>query len=281
MTVRVRRAGRPPSGVPVVVALPAGVALILLALPLVGLAARVPWSDAAEVLARPATLQALRISLATSLIAATLSLVLGVPLAWLLARSTFPGRGAIRTLSTLPLVLPPVVAGVALLSAFGPRGLLGGWLEATIGLRLAFSRAGVVLAELFVALPFVVVTVEAGLALLGSRYEDAAATLGAGRWTALRTVTLPLVGPSLAAGAALGWARALGEFGATITFAGSLPGRTQTLPTSVYLALEDDPRAALVLSALLVAVAVAVLVGLRGRWLGRPAGRGTAPEGGP
>lgn len=265
---RTRRRSRP---TPPLVGAVAGLAVVVLVLPVLGLAARVPWADAAGVLSHPETQDALRLSLLTSGVAAALAVVLGVPLAWLLARSSMPGRRAIRTVATLPLVLPPVVAGVALLAAFGPRGVAGRWLEDAFGVRLAFSTSGVVLAELFVALPFVVVTVEAGLRLLDARYEEVASTLGACRWDAFRTVTLPLAGPSLAAGAALAWARALGEFGATVTFAGSLPARTQTLPTSVYLALEDDPGAALVMSALLVGVAVAVLVALRGRWLGQPA----------
>ncbi|HUR24301.1 MAG TPA: ABC transporter permease [Acidimicrobiales bacterium] len=265
---------------PAPVAALAGLALVLLALPLASLLAQVPWSGAGGVLSRAATTQALRLSLVTSLSAATLALVLGVPVAWLLARPTVPGLGLIRALATLPLVLPPVVAGVALLAAFGPQGTTGRWLEDVLGVRLAFSTAGVVLAELFVAMPFVVLTTEAGLRQLDRRHEEAAATLGAGRWAVFRTVTVPLAAPSLAAGAALAWARALGEFGATITFAGNLPGRTQTLPTSIYLALEDDPGAAGVLSALLVVAAVAVLVALRGRWLVRPGGpsRGAAGQ---
>jgi molybdate transport system permease protein len=253
---------------PPALVIPGVLALLVVGLPLVSLVARAPWPDAASVLGREATGQALRLSLATSTAAALLAVALGVPLAWLLARSELPGRAAMRALATLPLVLPPVVGGVALLAAFGRRGVAGRWLERVSGVSLPFTPAGVVLAELFVALPFVVITVEAGLRLVGTRHEEAAATLGAGPWAAFRTVTLPLVGPSLGAGAALAWARALGEFGATITFAGSLPGRTQTLPAAVYLALESDPGAALVLSVLLMAVSAAVLVALRGRWLG-------------
>lgn len=253
---------------PAALAVPGALAAAVVGLPLVGLAARAPWSDALDILGRPATGQALRLSLATSTVAALLAVVLGLPLAWLLARTQMPGRAVMRGLATLPLVLPPVVGGVALLAAFGRRGLAGRWLERLSGVTLPFTAAGVVLAELFVALPFVVITVEAGLRLVGSRYEEAASTLGAGPWTAFRTVTVPLVAPSVRAGAALAWARALGEFGATITFAGSLPGSTQTLPSAVYLALEGDPGAALVLSVLLVGVSAAVLVALRGRWLG-------------
>lgn len=240
----------------------AAVAVLVLGLPLVGLLVRAPWSDAGRILGADATLDALRISLTAATAATVLAVLLGVPLAWVLARTQLPGRSALRALALLPLVLPPVVGGVALLAAFGRRGLLGG------RLGLPFSLPGVIAAELFVALPFVVVTVEAGLRQLDGRFEDAAATLGAGQWTVFRTVTLPLALPSVAAGAALAWARALGEFGATVTFAGTLPGRTETLPSAVYLALEREPGSALVLSVLLLGVSVVVLVALRGRWTG-------------
>lgn len=241
-----------------------------LVLPLVGLAARTPWGSAWSLLADPLVTDALRLSLTTSLLALVVTTVLGVPLAWVLARTRFPGRRLVRALVVLPMVLPPVVGGVALLLAFGRRGLFGVPLEAATGVTLPFTTAGVVVAEAFVAMPFLVVTVEAGLRAMDGRYEDAAATLGASRWTVLRRVTLPLVGPSVAAGMALAWARALGEFGATITFAGNLPGTTQTMPLAVYLALESNPQAAYLLSFLLLAVSVAVLVGLRDRYLGQP-----------
>ena len=166
--------------------------------------------------------------------------MLGVPLAWLLARVEFPGRRLVRALVTVPLVLPPVVGGVALLLVFGRRGLVGGWLDSTFGITLPFTTTGVVLAEAFVAMPFLVIAVEGALRGADTRYEEAAATLGAGRWTTFTHVTLPLVAPGVAAGAVLCWARALGEFGATITFAGNFPGRTQTMPLAVYLALETD-----------------------------------------
>ena len=173
-----------------------------------------------------------------------------------------------RALAVLPMVLPPVVAGVALLLAFGRRGLVGGVVYDATGWSLPFTTAGVVLAETFVAMPFLVVTVEAGFAAMDRRHEEAAATLGASRWMVLREVTLPLAARSLGAGMALCWARALGEFGATITFAGNLPGRTQTLPLAVYLELESNPPVAYLLSILLLAVSVAVLVGMREHYLG-------------
>ena len=243
-------------------------AAIFFLLPLAGLLFRAPWQDAIAELRAPETLEALRLSLVASLSATLISLLLGVPLAWIYARADFPGRTLLRALTTLPMVLPPVVGGIALLLAFGRRGLLGGWLEQSFGITLPFTTAGVVMAETFVSMPFLVLTVEAGFRSMDRRYEDAARTLGAGRWTVLSRVTLPLVAPSLFAGAVLCWARALGEFGATITFAGNFPGRTQTMPLAVYLLLETRPEASFVLSLLLLAISLAVLVGLRHRWLG-------------
>ena len=235
--------------------------------PLIGLVVRTPWGDAARALASADTLEALRLSLAASLSATALALVLGVPLAWVYARVDFPGRTVVRALTTLPMVLPPVVGGIALLLAFGRSGLLGSWL-AVVGVTLPFTTAGVVLAETFVAMPFLVLTVEAGLRTMDRRYEDAARTLGASRWTVFTRVTLPLIAPSLFAGAVLCWARALGEFGATITFAGNFPGVTQTMPLAVYLLLETNPEGSFVLSLVLLLVSLVVLVGLRHRWLG-------------
>jgi molybdate transport system permease protein len=221
-------------------------------------------------LVEPAVLQALRLSLLTASLATVVCLVLGVPLAWVLARAAFRGRGIVRALVTVPLVLPPVVGGVALLLVFGRRGIVGGWLDSTFGVSLPFTTTGVVVAEAFVAMPFLVISVEGALRGADARFEEAAATLGAGRWTAFRRVTLPLIGPGVAAGAVLCWARALGEFGATITFAGNFPGRTQTMPLAVYLALEQDLDAAIVLSLVLLTVSVLILVGLRDRWLAAP-----------
>jgi molybdate transport system permease protein len=254
------------SRVPALLLVPAGLAVGFLAVPLVGLLARTPWAGLGAELATPRVLEALRLSLVCSLGALALSLLLGVPLAFVLARVEFPGRNLLRALTTLSMVLPPVVGGVALLLAFGRRGLLGRWLDQALGITLPFTTTGAILAEAFVAMPFLVITVEAGLRAMDRRYEDAAATLGAGRWTTLRRVTLPLIAPSLGAGAALCWARALGEFGATITFAGNLPGTTQTMPLAVYLALETDLEAAIALSLVLLAISLAVLVALRGRW---------------
>ncbi|MGH7764510.1 MAG: ABC transporter permease [Candidatus Dormibacteraceae bacterium] len=236
--------------------------------PLVGLIVRTPWSTAWRSLTAADTLVALRLSLEASLSATALGLVLGVPLAWVYARVDFPGRTVLRALTTLPMVLPPVVGGFALLLAFGRRGLLGSWLDSTFGITLPFTTAGVVMAEAFVAMPFLVLTVEAGLRSMDRRYEEAARTLGARRWTIFTRVTLPLIAPSLFAGAVLCWARALGEFGATITFAGNFPGVTQTMPLAVYLLLETNPESSFILSLVLLAVSLLVLVGLRDRWLG-------------
>ena len=246
----------------------AGVGAAFFVLPLAGLLVRTPWGSAWQLLTSTEAVTALRLSLLASLSATAIAIVFGVPLAWIFARLAFPGRNILRALTVLPMVLPPVVGGVALLAAFGRRGLLGGWLEQAVGIHLPFTTAGAILAETFVAMPFLVITVEAGLRGMDLRFEDAARTLGARRWTVLWRVTLPLVRPSLVAGAVLCWARALGEFGATITFAGNFPGRTQTMPLAVYLALETNPEAAIVLSLVLLAVSLVVLIGLHDRWLG-------------
>ncbi|MEV6595668.1 ABC transporter permease [Actinoplanes sp. NPDC051346] len=259
------RAGR---SAPLVLAIPAIAGLAFLVLPLAGLLIRAPWATLPQRLTEPDVLAALRLSLLTATLATGVCLLTGVPLAWLLARTTFVGRRFVRALVTVPLVLPPVVGGVALLLVFGRRGLVGEWLDSAFGITLPFTTTGVVLAEAFVAMPFLVISVEGALRSADARYEEAAATLGAGRWTAFRRVTLPLIAPGVAAGAVLCWARALGEFGATITFAGNFPGRTQTMPLAVYLALERDLDAAIVLSLVLLAVSVAILAGLRDRWLG-------------
>jgi molybdate transport system permease protein len=244
------------------------VAVAFFALPFLGLVWRAPWSDAWGQLNSSDTTKALRLSIVCSLWAAGLSVLFGVPLAWVLARCEFPGRGAVRALCTLSMVLPPVVGGVALFFALGRRGLVGQHLDRWFDVTLPFSTAGVVLAQTFVAMPFLVLTVEAALRQLDPRHEDAARTLGASRWYTLRRVTLPAVRPALVAGAVLAWARALGEFGATITFAGNFPGTTQTLPLVAYLKLQSNPEEAIVVSLLLVAVSFGVLLALRERWLG-------------
>jgi molybdate transport system permease protein len=210
----------------------------------------------------------LRLSLSCSLWATALAGLFGVPLAWVLARADFPGRSLARSLCTLSMVLPPVVGGVALSYALGRRGLLGRYLDGWFGITLPFSTAGVVAAQAFVAMPYLVISVEAAFRQLDVRYEEAARTLGASRLCVLRRVTLPAIRPGLLAGAVLAWARALGEFGATITFAGNFPGRTQTMPLAIYLANETNPGEAVMLSVVLIAVSFAVLVVLRDRLLG-------------
>ncbi len=241
-----------------------GVALF--ALPLLGLLVRTPWRSLPSLLSSDVVVDALRLSLVASIGATVISAVVGVPLAWLLARVDFPGRRLVRGLVLLPLVLPPVVGGAALLFALGRRGLLGEPLYEATGLVLPFSVWGVILAVTFVAMPFLVITVEGALRNLDTRFEGAAATLGATRWTVLRKVTLPMIMPSIGAGLVLTWARALGEFGATVTFAGNLQGRTQTLPLAVFVALESNRDTAIALSLVMVLVSLTVLIVLRERW---------------
>ena len=251
---------------PVLFVVLAAIGVAFFVLPLAGLLARAPWPTALGELTAPEALTALGLSFVVSIAATALAVLLGIPLAWVYARVPFRGRDVVRALTTLPMILPPVVGGVALLFAFGRRGLFGQALDA-IGIHLPFTTAGAVLAATFVAMPFFVLTVEAGLRSMDRRYEDAARTLGAGRWLVFRRVTLPLIGPSIFAGAVLCWARALGEFGATITFAGNLPGTTQTLPLAVYIALETRPEVAIMLSLVLLAVSLAILIAMRDRYL--------------
>jgi molybdate transport system permease protein len=256
---------RPP---PLVVCVIAAVGVAFFVLPLIGMLERAPWGDVWDDLTADTTLEALRLSLVCSLAATALSVLFGVPLAWVLARAEFPGRRLARALVTLPMVLPPVVGGVALFLAFGRDGFVGQPLDDWFGIRLPFSTAGVVVAETFVAMPFLVVAVEGALRSTDTRYEEAAATLGAKRFTVFRRVTLPLIAPALAAGAVLSWARAIGEFGATITFAGNFPGTTQTMPLAIFGRFEaGDLDGTIALSLVLVGVSIAVLIGLRDRWL--------------
>jgi molybdate transport system permease protein len=257
------------SRIPLLLAAPATVALLFLVLPLVGLVIRAPWPQAGAVLASAGALQALKLSLITATVSAIIVLIIGVPLAWVLARPGLRGASLLRALITIPLVLPPVVGGVALFTVLGRTGLLGRPLYRLTGFAFPFTPYAVILAQVFVALPFLVLSVEGALRASDRRYEEAAATLGARPVTVFRRITLPLIGPGIAAGAVLAWARALGEFGATITFAGNFPGTTRTMPLEVYLALETDPGAALLLSVLLLAVSVAVLALLRERWVSR------------
>ncbi|WP_018157286.1 ABC transporter permease [Demetria terragena] len=262
MTRKPPTAGRPPWALGV----PAAIAACFLLIPLAGLLVRAPWTDMPRLLTTAAVLDALRLSLVSATCATVLSLIFGVPLAWVLARARARGLTLLRALVTLPMVMPPVVGGIALLLAFGREGLIGRWLDAWFGLTIPFTTTAVILAETFVAMPFLIVSVEGALRSAGQELEEAAATLGASRVRTARLVTLPAVLPALVAGSVLCWARALGEFGATITFAGNLPGKTQTMPLAAYLEMQRDPEAAVAVSLVLLAVSIIVLVGLRDRW---------------
>ena len=254
---------RPPYALFVAAAI--GAAFLLL--PLVGLVVRTPWRHLPSLLGQHSVRLALRLSLETATASTVCCVVLGVPLAWLLARMRFRGRGLLRALVILPLVLPPVAGGIALLLAYGRRGVVGSWLLKIFGVSLPFTTQGVIVAETFIAMPFLIVSVEAAMRSLDPRLDHAAASLGASRWFTFRHVTLPMLAPGIAAGAVLSWARALGEFGATITFAGNYPGTTQTMPVQIYLELQDNPDAAIALSLVLLVVSIAILAGLRNRWL--------------
>jgi molybdate transport system permease protein len=260
------RLGRPPA----LLMVPAVLATLLLLVPLVAMVASTNWQELAGHLTSRAALEALRLSLLTSTVAIVICLLLGLPLAWLLARIDFRGRGALRALVTVPLVLPPVVAGIALRSAFGRTGVIGEPLLERTGFAFPFTTYGVVLAHVFVSMPFVVIAIEGALRSADPRYDEAAATLGATRWTTFRRVTVPLALPGVVAGAVLGWARSLGEFGATITFNGNYPGTTQTMPTLIYVTRQADQDAALSLSLVMLVVSIGILVAMRDRWLGTP-----------
>ncbi|HAN64137.1 MAG TPA: molybdate ABC transporter permease subunit [Rhizobiales bacterium] len=265
-----RGAGERP---PALIALLALCGTALFVLPLVGLVIKAPWPEALADLRAPESLDALRLSLICSLSATVIAIVLGVPLAWVQARMRFRGQNVLRALTTLPMVLPPVVGGVALLLAFGRRGLIGSYLFDAYGIRLPFTTAGVILAETFVSMPFLVITVEAGLRSMNRRLEEAARSLGARPWTVFLRVTLPLIAPSISAGAILCWSRALGEFGATITFVSNIPGQTQTLPTLIYTFTQVPGGDAGALRLTLISLAISLTAILASEWLAREVGR--------
>ena len=247
-------------------ALLALLATLFFVFPLIGLVTGAPWGNIISVITSQTAVQALELSIIASLSSTAIALAFGFPLAWLLARGKFQGKGLLRGLTTLPMVLPPVVGGIALLLAYGRRGFIGKPLESATGVTLPFTLAGVIVAESFVAMPFFVITVESGLRSMNQRLEDAARSLGASRRTVFRRVTLPLIWPSLAAGLVLTWARALGEFGATITFAGNLPGVTQTMPLAIYISQSSNMTdEAIALSLILVVVSLVVMVFRRDR----------------
>lgn len=260
------RARRPAP--PVVLLVLGGIAAAFLVLPLVALLVRAPWGSIGALVTDPATATAMGLSLRTATATTAIAVLIGVPLAWLLARADLPAAGLLRALVTLPMVLPPVVGGVALLSLLGRRGLLGQHLYAWFGLSIPFTTLAVVIAQTFVALPFLVLSVDGALRGSAGLAEGVSASLGASRWTTFRRVTLPTTAPAIGAGAVLCFARALGEFGATITFAGNFPGTTRTMPIAIYLALNQSPDTAIALSVVLMLVCAVVLVALRSRWLG-------------
>ncbi|WP_372728348.1 molybdate ABC transporter permease subunit [Nocardioides sp.] len=258
--------GRPPW----LLVAPGVVAAVLLVVPLVTLVLDTPWASFGSQLGRPEVREALAITAWASFVTVLACLLLGTPLAWLLARVEFPGRSLLRAAVAVPLVLPPVVAGVALVTALGRNGLIGRVLDDSFGLTIPFTTTGVVIAHTFVSMPFYVLSVEGALRASGERYDVVAATLGADRWTTFRRITLPLAMPGVLAGAVLAWARSLGEFGATITFAGNFPGTTQTMPSLIYQALQTDPEVARTLSMILLVVSIGILAALRNRWLTTP-----------
>ena len=240
----------------------AAIGAAFVVLPVVALVVRAPWGNLADSLSGVGATTALRLSIVVSLSATALSLAVGVPLALVLARGDFPGRSVLRAMVILPIVLPPVVGGVGLLAALGRSGIVGRWLHEGLGIQLTFTTWGAIIAATFVSMPLVILATEAGLRSLDPRYELAATSLGASQLTAMRRVVLPMLTPQIVAGAVLCWARALGEFGATITFAGNLEGRTQTLPLAVYQARQTDPGGAVFLSLILVVISIVVLVSM-------------------
>jgi molybdate transport system permease protein len=252
------------TGLPGVLWLPALAALGLIALPVIGLIVRTPWSRLGALVTSAAALDALKLSLYTAAVSTLLCVLLGGPLAVVLARGSVPSPRLLRSVVLLPLVLPPVVGGLALLYLLGVSGFAGYALDVAFGVRVPFTTAAVILAQTFVAMPFLVVSLEGALRTGGEHYESIAATLGATPWTVFCRITVPLMLPGLGSGTVLSFARCLGEFGATIAFAGSLQGVTRTLPLEVYLQRETDPDGAIALSLLLVVVAIVVIM------VGRP-----------
>ncbi|MGP6169774.1 ABC transporter permease [Microbacterium sp. A204] len=264
---RLLRAARSTSsGLPLWLLIPAAIGAVLLLLPFIALIARLDWSEMATAIVSPEAQQALGLSLLTASIATIICVVLGIPLAMLIARSSAGPAAVLRTLTTLPLVLPPLVGGIALLSLLGRNGLLGGALD-VVGIRIPFTTTAVVIAQAFVALPFLVISVEGALRTIDTGHERVAASLGANRMTVFRRVTLPLAAPGILAGTVLCFARALGEFGATALFAGNSPGVTRTMPLAIYTAFNGAgvrEDTAIALSLMLILVAIAVLVLMRG-----------------
>lgn len=255
------------SRIPVLIWVLAAFALALFVVPLFSLAIRAPWSDVSEMLSSRVVRDALKLSIVCSLTATSLCVIIGIPCAWVLAYSSLPGKSVFRSLCTLSMVLPPVVSGVALIATLGRRGVVGQFLFEWWGIQISFTTVAVVIAETFVALPFLILTVDAALRQLDPVFDESARVHGATSWYSFYRVILPSIRPAVISGIMLAWARALGEFGATITFAGNLQGRTQTVPSAVFLALERNRGEAIMLSLILVAVSLTVLVSLRDRWI--------------
>lgn len=262
-----RAATRAALGTPVAVLPPALVGVLFLLVPTVALVWRTPWHSIARIYRENQIWAALRVSVETSLLALAASLVIGVPLAWVLARVRLPGMGLLRAIVIIPLVLPPVISGVGLFDAFGRFGLLGDEVQSVFGAPLPFTVPAIVVAQTFVAMPFLVITVEGAFRVVDVGVEEAAATLGASRGRIFTHVTLPIVAPAVVLGAVLCWARALGEFGATLLFAGNLSGPRQTLPSAVLYVFDSDPSQAPALALPLMLVALVVLGVMRDRWL--------------
>ena len=253
--------------IPKSILLIAAIAFLFISSPIIGLLERMPWSNLDSLLNSKTVKDAIFLSLLVSLSASIIVLILGTPLAWVLVRGKIPGRKILRAVVILPMVLPPVVGGTALLFALGRKGFIGRWLDAWFNLTLPFTTAGAVITAVFVSMPFYVISVESALTSKGQELEKMAETLGVSQMGVFCRVTLPRILPSIGAGLALAWARALGEFGATITFAGNLPGKTQTLPLATFLALETNPEEALALSLLLLTISLAILIPFRNQWL--------------
>lgn len=265
-----RRRGLERHGAPAAIVVPAALATLVLVVPLVALLLRAPWHGMAGLLGSESLRSALRLSVLTASIATIVCVLVGVPLAWALARVSFRGRQVVRALVTVPLVLPPVVAGVAMLSAFGRRGFVGAPLRDVFGVSIPFSTTAVVLAQVFVSMPFLVIAVEGAFRTADPTLDEEAAMAGASRWQTFARINVPLALPGILSGAVLAWARAIGEFGATITFAGNAPGVTRTMPLEIYTALQTDPEPAIALSIVLLALSVLVLATLREKWLTNP-----------
>ena len=258
---------RAPKAIPLVLWLGASIASLLLIVPFIGLSQRTPWSTFFQTITEETVLRSITLSLIVATSASVLCFILGLPLGWVLSRGEFRGLRVIRAIVLLPMVLPPVAGGTALLFALGRKGFIGSKLDSWFGLTLPFSTAGAIIAATFVSLPFFVLAIETSANQLDESYEESSLSLGASPTRTFFTTSLPMIKSAIFAGIALSWARALGEFGATITFAGDNPEKTRTLPLQLFVALETNPERAIVLGMLMVVMSLAVLITLRGKWM--------------